>query len=493
MPRSPQWTPDAILAQLRTLGAHHGTWLTIQQWEHHGYHPSPAVILNAFGQWRTAWKAAGFTVPEWSKNPAPHTPWTRDKAIAALQAAATDGVALSSTQWQREHHHPTLKTLHRWWPSYAAAIDAAGLTLPPTPVPPQQPTPGAWEAAWERLTCQLGHPPSRKEWDAWPERPVSSHILWNTLPQASPRARDRQAYAAIDLNTITNPRDRAWVIAYREGATLATIAQAAGVSQEWVRYRLRKIRTPSPSPGNLYQQATSVVQHWLNTDPTASHHPLYPILQPMADVPNLTAWQRRTRWPISRLKTLLATLTAIRDWDTIPTVLATLVWDARHPMAWETLARQSLDLLPDLPARVRHALHQQGITTIEAFCALSVESPGSISGIGVRGESAMQAQWQRLQASYPSVFASLSQAMLNRTSADPQTSQASHSVTLSPLAQQCLDTTPRSDPEHWAQMTVKDFRALQAYLRTPLPAPASSIESTPESATIRETLQPTVP
>lgn len=238
-----RWEPDQILQKMREVGQAQGTWLTMEAWAEAGYRPTVLVILRHFHHWREAWKLAGFDPPPWARNRRGRGTWNRDRIIQALQQAAQpDGTIMTEQQWNRDHYSPNYQTIRHYWGTYHAAVRAAGLTLQPSVAEQKH---QQWLADWQRLSDQLGHPATRAEWEAWPDHPKKSIVVWRALGWPTGKyLRSRspsicQQLAMVGVDAIVDPTIRAWATAFCQGTmTLEELARQSGLTREGVRQRI---------------------------------------------------------------------------------------------------------------------------------------------------------------------------------------------------------------------------------------------------------------
>jgi len=474
MSRTRIWTRNTILTQLQTIGKLHGTWLTMTAWTYHHYRPDPSIILREFGHWRTAWQTAGFIVPPWNKHPLPRDTWNRARILTALQQAASpQGTVPTSSQWARTHHSPALRTITHWWNSYAAAVKAAGLTIVDTSSLSQ----AQWTEALHQLTQNLGYPPNRREWDAWPERPASSRAVWKALglPSVPHRSHHHAALWALDLDHIDNPHDRTWVLAYRNGQSFAAIAHEAGVSREWVRQRLLAL-LPSSTPLAYrtpeYRDAARAATTLL-ADPAATTHPLFPLLHTLVHSPNLKTWHRSSGRPVSALRRILQALVAQPErWPSLSLDPQPPRWDASAPPAWTVAALQPLRALPGWSPRTLHALDCAQIVTLADLLHSPDATYQHLPGLGPHGQHEVQVQRAILRSVYPSPMAPSpqplpSEGLLIQTSLSVRAQHClahAHIDTLSALRQQSAD-----ELLHIPNLGRGTLREIQRFLETSTP------------------------
>ena len=237
-----RWEPDQILQKMREVGQAQGTWLTMAAWAEAGYRPTVLVILRNFHYWREAWKLAGFDPPPWTRHRQIRGTWNRDHIIQALrQAAQPDGTIMTEQQWSCNHYLPNYQTIRHYWGTYHAAVRAAGLTLQPSVAEQKH---QQWLADWQRLSDQLGHPATRADWEAWPDHPEKSLVVWRALGLPLGKyLRWRtpsicQQLRTIDPESIVDVRMRQWALAFCQGTTLEELAQASGLTREGIRQRI---------------------------------------------------------------------------------------------------------------------------------------------------------------------------------------------------------------------------------------------------------------
>ncbi|PSR26353.1 MAG: hypothetical protein C7B46_20030 [Sulfobacillus benefaciens] len=240
-----RWEPDHILRKMQEVGQTQGTWLTMEEWMWAGYRPTALVILRHFHHWREAWKLAGFDPPPWTRNRRGRGAWDRDRVIQALQQAAQpDGTIMSEQQWNRDHYLPNRHTIQRYWGTYEAAVAAAGLTIQHSVSAPKKKR-QQWLADWQRLSDEIGHPATRADWEAWPDHPEKSIVVWRALGWPTGKyLRSRspsicQQLATVGVDAIADPTIRAWAAAFCQGTmTLDELARQSGLTREGVRQRI---------------------------------------------------------------------------------------------------------------------------------------------------------------------------------------------------------------------------------------------------------------
>ena len=189
--RPPEYSRDAVLAAIREWARATGRPPTQQDWtpstdssrkwaREYPSWPSYVMVTTHFGTWREALEAAG------------HQPnrklWGRHEIVDALRL------------WTRQHGRPpkqselaygstglpTARTIRAHWGSYAAALEAAGVS----------PSRRRWSAdriiaamrQWKRIHGQL---PTSREWDgATAEHPHATTVLqrfgsWSNATRAA--------------------------------------------------------------------------------------------------------------------------------------------------------------------------------------------------------------------------------------------------------------------------------------------------------------------
>ncbi len=250
------WTSARVLARLRAVGAQHGRWLTIKEWEQHKLVPSFKVVLKALGPWREAWRQAGYEVPAWNKSKTPRGTWNAERILQALRDhARSDGTIMGLTDWIKHGYLPNRYTIAHYWGSYDHAVAAAGLTAI-TDHQYQRPQVRAqWLRAWDTLSATLGRAPTVPEWNAWPDHPVGVQTMAQLVTFSRSREAHLSKYRACDLDYVFNTRHRAWIEAYRDGQTLEEISRDYQVTRETVRKGIQKGLHASRWQARMAQQA----------------------------------------------------------------------------------------------------------------------------------------------------------------------------------------------------------------------------------------------
>ena len=129
----PKWTREVIVAELRRLH-HQGADLSHNACK--VAHPSLlAGAVRQFGQYRKAIEAAGIPYAEVAlvvqKN------WTRQRVIDAIRRRFRRGQKLSHN-YVKKHDHILFSAIGRYFPTYRAAIRAAGLAYAQVAEVPQE-------------------------------------------------------------------------------------------------------------------------------------------------------------------------------------------------------------------------------------------------------------------------------------------------------------------------------------------------------------------
>ena len=122
--RPPTWTEERIVETLRRVAGMYGGPITIAAWHRHEILPSPPTIVQRFGSWPAAWRAAGFPYHTWTR--------PRDEILAVMRAVAREhgGLPLTKAEWQASRLRPCAATIVRAFGSWSAAWSAAGVTPP---------------------------------------------------------------------------------------------------------------------------------------------------------------------------------------------------------------------------------------------------------------------------------------------------------------------------------------------------------------------------
>lgn len=248
--RHRSWTRDRIIAALQAAAADGGRWLSMSQWAAEHRRPSVGTVIRVFGCWQDAWRAAGIAIPDrWrSRRTVSRGSWTQASISAALTAhARADGTIMGPRDWVRARLLPSLSTINHYYGSYAQAATAAGLTVVTEVHWHRAQQYAAWRDAFARYIAEFGHEPSAEEWDAWPDRPVSSrHIPVGLLLFRQDTLFSRLCHVDV---TRLDATTRDWVQRYRAGETLDAIAQRAGITRQAVHQRLMTaVRLASPPP-----------------------------------------------------------------------------------------------------------------------------------------------------------------------------------------------------------------------------------------------------
>lgn len=252
------WTSDQTIAQLQATYRQYGRWLTMEEWTRFGIKPDPSTVIKVLGTWRNAWRQAGFEVPAWNKFKNPRGTWNADRVLQALRAhARSDGTVMGASEWARQRVTPNYRTIIRYYGSYAAAVAAAGLTIMTERSLAHLHEQELWRRAWTAFNEQLGHVPSRQEWDAWPDRPVASHAMAQRFP-FRPHGETHLAATTVDLDYLFDARLKAWIEAYRQGDTLAEIGRRYALSRERIRQGIHQAHRQSQRQGDAAKTATQL-------------------------------------------------------------------------------------------------------------------------------------------------------------------------------------------------------------------------------------------
>ena len=242
MGRVVQWTPELIIEQLQSVGQIVGHWVTADEWSDGHYHPTAKTVIKVFGSWRAAWEAAGFAVHVLEREQNPRGTWDPERILVALRAAADPrGFAPTELNWVSHKLRPAVKTIRQHWGSYRQAVVAAGLKMEGD----LDATMERLQDAYNELQAILGRSPTRKEWDAWPDRPFTAQYAWQLMawPSGRPSA-VREKACAIPLETIKDPETR-WIIGQiAHGASLSSVSQATGLTREGIRQRVLRGKSP---------------------------------------------------------------------------------------------------------------------------------------------------------------------------------------------------------------------------------------------------------
>ncbi len=238
--RRRRWTRQAVLNTLARVGQERGQWLTMKEWRAGGFQPSVQTVRHHFGRWRTAWEAAGFTLP--NHRFVRQGTWTRDRVLHTIrQHARPDGTIMNTEDWYHEKLQPTLDTIIRICGPYAQTVQTLGLVVVSDYEWRRRARQADWHRAFHVLTEQLGHRPSRREWDTWADRPIDSRrIPDSALPFERTRGRLYDILRTLDLRRIADPTEREWARRYIAGETLEAIGRDAGVTRERIRQRLQR-------------------------------------------------------------------------------------------------------------------------------------------------------------------------------------------------------------------------------------------------------------
>ncbi|PSR22363.1 MAG: hypothetical protein C7B45_07040 [Sulfobacillus acidophilus] len=262
------WTPMACLQVLHKVGVERGQWITMAEWTQSGYSPSVQVILHHFGHWRTAWQAAGFDAPLDRREFLGYKTWSKAEIVNALKRQArVDGTIMGMVEWRRRRCQPSITTIRKYWGSYARAIQAAGLTVQTDRYREMQRRQGLWKTAWEQLSHELGHPPSRQEWDAWPGRPASAQKVWPVIGGEYKKTPLKREIAQVNLDLVANPQLN-WALAYRGGASIKELAQAQGLTRDCIREGLIRAIQQARVVGAAFDVARTLDPDHLTDDAT---------------------------------------------------------------------------------------------------------------------------------------------------------------------------------------------------------------------------------
>lgn len=109
-------TKDYILQRLREEGSKHG-FISTDRWRQMDLKPSTATIYKHFDSWQAAWQAADITQST-----------TPQEIINTMQAVKT---YQSQIQWTQAGRHPGVRTIIRYFGSWKAAWEAAGISPGP--------------------------------------------------------------------------------------------------------------------------------------------------------------------------------------------------------------------------------------------------------------------------------------------------------------------------------------------------------------------------
>ena len=362
------WTRQTVLDTLTRIGQEQGRWLTIKEWDAQKLQPHSATIWYYFGSWRGAWNAAGVTLPpQWQdRRFVPRGTWTRELILNTLrQHARSDGTIMNVGDWSRSKLQPTHSTIYKFCGSYAQAIQSLGLVIVSNYRWRQRTVQTEWQRAFQTLTKQLGHRPSRREWDAWPERPVDT-IYSLVLPFERTRSRLYDTLRTVNLDLVDDPTDRAWILRYIAGDTLETIGRDAGVTRERIRQRLNRAVRRARQTERATAAAAALLSNGAVTDSW-----MRTVLEMVAAGSPVTEIAHATQWAP---RTIRAFLQALGDHSGV-------------------VPQQAVDDLPLLSPRTIHALKRGHIMTVQDLMTASDDDLMSLWGFGVR--CAKEVQYQR--------------------------------------------------------------------------------------------------
>lgn len=124
------WTSERILVALREDAVRQGRSPKAREWmRSRPGRPTLTTVVERFGTWNAAILAAGL-VPRPSSRP--HSHLTDDQIIARLQAEAQRlGRAPTQDEWGKRPDAPSDVAMRKRFGSWAAALEAAGLTPRP--------------------------------------------------------------------------------------------------------------------------------------------------------------------------------------------------------------------------------------------------------------------------------------------------------------------------------------------------------------------------
>ncbi len=263
------WTAETVLAALRAAGAARGRWWTQQEWGDRS--PSVGAVYTHCGSWAAAWAAAGYPPPaRWGpRHLTRHTP---AEILDSIRTAAAAGIYTfrGYTEWARTHDGVCASTLRKHWGGWGRALAAAGV-IPPRPLDQAVP-------AYERFCAIYGVAPTPQAWETWAARPCTSWAIrdhfgsWAafraaalsrdpTLPDA-PRRSGALAHLLGVPAAQLSASERQMAALAQAGGTLATIAEALGVSRERVRQLAERAGQPRRVRGWTAATALPALAAW---------------------------------------------------------------------------------------------------------------------------------------------------------------------------------------------------------------------------------------
>lgn len=274
---SRRWDRPRVIAALRLAGAERGSWWTIEEWAAAKRQPCVASVYRWCGSWAEAWALAGYPPPARWRN-RPLSRYTEQDLISAVRQAA-QALGRSPTsgwyrRWQPQAGAPTLSTITKHLGPWPTALKAAGLapSEPPAPVDPV--------ATVIALAHTLGRPPTQRDWNTWPARPMSLDVVlrrwggtWFALLHAarqadaawpSPMSRSRAvAHLLAQPDHQLTARQRALADLFRAGHSLGRVGAIMGLTRE----RVRQIAggNPKRSMRWTHQAVATRLQNWLDT------------------------------------------------------------------------------------------------------------------------------------------------------------------------------------------------------------------------------------
>lgn len=234
--RGNQWTSTRVLSRLQTVGKQYGRWLTISEWNQKRFVPTSSVVLKVLGSWRDAWRQAGYDVPVWNKSKSPRGTWSAERILEVLRDnARADGTIMGRVDWSQKGHVPNLRTIYHYWGSYGHAVEAARLTVVTDHQHQRHQEQAQWLQAWDALSTTLGRAPTKQEWNAWPDRPVTAEVMAKLVHFSSAGQVHRSNLAALNLDYVFPERNRTWIEEYLKGRTPAAIGTEYHVTRSLVQ------------------------------------------------------------------------------------------------------------------------------------------------------------------------------------------------------------------------------------------------------------------
>ena len=174
------WTREQVITAIQAHAAHNGGRPpSVADWPRAlgepgepGSNPPYSAVCRLFGYWGEALRAAGYEPPHGRKRALsdPERAWTKEKAIAAIQAYVEhNGRSPSAREWVRKDAEapprPVATTVIKLFGSWSAGLRAAGFEPRKSGAPVTWPAERVIAAIQAHAEANGGQPPRTSDWE----------------------------------------------------------------------------------------------------------------------------------------------------------------------------------------------------------------------------------------------------------------------------------------------------------------------------------------